>query len=117
MPQSKYDPFFSRSMEYLPIAQALFKQYLPDHLRQPAHLDTLVRVDRTNTDQKLAQRRRDIVYKAQMEDEIALLLGAEYQSQPDIMMPVRFLYYGVDDIAPYLKEHKTSTSPRPISLL
>ena len=72
--KSKYDPFFSRSMEYPPIAQALFKQYLPEHLRQPAHLDTLVRVDRTNTNKKLAQRRRDIVYKAQMEDEIVGVL-------------------------------------------
>ena len=108
MPQdkSKYDPFFSRSMEHPHIARTLFKQALPEHLLQPADLDTLVRMDRTNTDKKLAQRRRDIVYKAQMEDEIALLIGAEHQSQPDIMMPVRFLYYGVEDIAPYLKAHK-----------
>ena len=106
MSPSKYDPFFSRSMEHTPIAQAFFKQHLPQHLRQPTDLDTLVRIDRTNTDERLAKRHRDIAYEAQMQGEIALLLCAEHQSQPDIMMPVRLLYYGADSIAPYLKEHQ-----------
>ena len=106
MPKSKYDPFFSRSMEHRPIAQAFFSQHLPKHIRQLVDLDTLVRVDRTNTNEKLAKRHRDIAYEAPMQGEIALLACAEHQSQPDIMMPVRFLHYGADGITPYLKEHK-----------
>ena len=46
--KSKYDPFFNRSMEYSPIAQAFFQQHLPAHIRPAVDFDTLVRVDRTN---------------------------------------------------------------------
>lgn len=60
-------------MEYPPIAQAFFKQHLPPHLRQPTDLDTLQRLDRTNTDKKLAQCRRDIAYKAQMKGNNILI--------------------------------------------
>ena len=98
--------FFSRSMEHLPIAQAFFSQHLPQHIGQLLDLDSFVRPDRTNTNQKLEQRRRDIAYEGQMEGEIALLACAEHQSQPDIMMPVRLLHYGADGMTPYLKEHK-----------
>ena len=80
MPKSKYDPFFSRSMEHLPIAKAFFSQHLPQHIRPLVDLDSLVRLDRTNTNQKLEQRRRDIAYEAKMEGEIALLACAEHQS-------------------------------------
>lgn len=38
--RSKFDTFFSRSMEYLPIAKAFLKQYVPLHLLQDAYLDT-----------------------------------------------------------------------------
>ena len=92
MSPSKYDPFFSRSMEHTPIAQAFFKQHLPQHLRQPTDLDTLVRIDRTNTNEQLVQRRRDIAYKAQMLGGATLLLCAEHQGIEDIMMPLRFLH-------------------------
>ena len=104
--KSKYDPFFSRSMEQLPIAQAFFSQHLPQHIRQLVDLDSFVHLDRTNTNQKLEQRRRDIAYEAPMEGEIALLACAEQQSQPDIMMPVRLFYYGAGDLYAYLKEYK-----------
>ena len=103
--QSKYDPFFSRSLEHKPIAQSFFKQHLPADITPLVDFDTFNRIDRTNTDEKLAKRHKDITYEAQMEGEIALLACAEHQSQPDIMMPIRFLYYGVDGIAPYFKEY------------
>ena len=90
-------------MEQLPIAQAFFSQHLPEHIRPLVDLDSLARVDRTNTDAKLAKCHLDIAYEAPMEGEIALLACAEHQSQPDIMMPVRLLSYGADNIAPYLK--------------
>lgn len=105
-PQSKYDPFFSRSMEHLPIAQAFFAQHLPPHLHEPADLDTLIRFDRTNTNVQLAQRCRDIAYKAQMQGGATLLLCAEHQSEEDITMPVRFLGYNAGDLYDYIKKHK-----------
>ena len=67
-------------MEHTPIAKAFFSQHLPEHIRQLVDLDSFVRVDRTNTNQKLEQRRRDIAYEAKMEGEIALLACAEHQS-------------------------------------
>ena len=104
--KSKYDPFFSRSMEHLPIAQAFFSQHLPEHIRQLVDLDTLVRVDRTNTNDKLEQRRRDITYEAQMEGKHRILACAEHQSEPDRMMLVRLLHYSAGDLYAYLKEDK-----------
>ena len=106
MPQSKYDSFFSRSMEHSPIAQAFFAQYLPEHLRQPADLETLMRFDRANTNDQLEQRRRDIAYKIQMQGGASLLACAEHQGKEDIMMPVRFLYYNAGDLYVCLKAHK-----------
>ena len=79
MPKSKYDPFFSRSMEHLPIAQDFFSQHLPQHIGQLVDLDSFVRRDRTNTNQKLEQRRRDIAYEAQMEGKHRILACAEHQ--------------------------------------
>ena len=105
-PQSKYDPFFSRSMEHLPIAQAFFAQHLPPHLHEHTDLDTLIRFDRTNTNVQLAQRCRDIAYKAQMQGGATLLLCAEHQSEEDITMPVRFLGYNAGDLYGYIKKHK-----------
>ena len=106
MPKSKYDPFFSRSMEHTPIAQTFFSQHLPQHIRHLVDLDTFVRVDRTNTNQKLEQRRRDIAYEAKMEGKHRILACAEHQSEPDRMMLVRLLHYSADGISPYFEAGK-----------
>ena len=104
--KSKYDPFFSRSMEHTPIAQAFFNQHLPKHIRQLVDLDTLVRVDRINTNQKLEQRRRDIAYEAKMEGKHRILACAEHQSEPDRMMLVRLLHYSADGLSLYFEAGK-----------
>ena len=104
--KSKYDPFFSRSMEHRPIAQAFFGQHLLKHTPQPVELDTLMRIDRTNTNNQLEQRRRDIAYKAQMQGGSDLLACAEHQGREDITMPTRFLTYNAGDLHDYLKTHR-----------
>jgi len=68
-------------MEHTPIAQASFSQHLPKHILPLVDLDTLVRVDRTNTDEKLAKRHRDMAYEAQMEEGRRLLACAEHQGK------------------------------------
>jgi predicted transposase YdaD len=105
MPQvkSKYDPFFSKSMEYPAIARSLFKQCIPAHIQNLSDLDASARVDRTNTSTKLSKRHRDIVYEASMQDSTTLLICPEHQSGDDSTLPVRFLYYNADSIAPYLE--------------
>jgi hypothetical protein len=60
----KHDPFFSASMEYLPIARDFFRQHLPSLFAPSIDLRTLERSDGKNTDQKLKQRERDIIYRA-----------------------------------------------------
>lgn len=102
--QSKYDPFFSRSMEHPLIAQAFFMQHLPTHLRQAIDEDTFMRFDRTNTNVQLEQRRRDIAYKAQMEGNAKIIACVEHQGRPDSTMLARFLHYSADNIAACLQE-------------
>ena len=104
--KSKYNPFFSRSMGQLPIVQAFFSQHLPEHIRPLVDLDSLVRLDRTNTNAKLAQCHRDIAYEAPMEGKHRILACAEHQSEPDRMMLVRLLHYSAGDLYAYLKEHQ-----------
>ncbi|XWN34657.1 MAG: Rpn family recombination-promoting nuclease/putative transposase [Roseivirga sp.] len=104
--KSKYDPFFSRSLEYLPMAEAFLKHYLPAHLRPLVDFSTLERVDRTHTDAHLSKRHGDIAYRAQMGPQSKLYVCLEHQSQPDFMMPIRSLYYGADLSVPYFRKHK-----------
>ena len=104
--KSKYDPFFSRSMEHPIIAQTFFAQHLPSHLQQAANLDTFVRFDRANTNTHLEQRRRDIAYKVQMEGNTALIACVEHQSAPDATMLARFLHYSADNIDACLQENQ-----------
>ena len=104
--KSKYDLFFSKSMEQPSIAKAFFAQHIPSHIKPVVDLETCTRVDRTNTDDKLKQRHRDIVYKAEMEEKKTLFLCTEHQSQEDLTMPIRFLYYNADLIGPYFQAHK-----------
>ena len=101
--QSKYDPFFSRSLEHKPIAQAFFKQHLPKHISPSVDFDTLRRVDRTSTNEKLEKRYKDMAYEAQMEGKQRILACAEHQSRPDRMMLVRLLHYSADSLAPYFE--------------
>jgi hypothetical protein len=42
----KHDPFFSKSMEYLPIARDFFKVHIPSSLAPSIDLSTLERSDR-----------------------------------------------------------------------
>ena len=102
--RSQFDTFFSRSMEHLPIAQAFFKQHLPPHILLATDLSTLTRIDRTNTNDHLRQRRKDIAYQAQMTGGHTLLICTEHQSRDDITMPARFLSYNAGDLYKHLKE-------------
>ncbi len=105
-PQSKFDRFFSESMEHLPIARAFFKQHLPVYVLALIDLDTLRRLDRTKTHEKLDQRRRDIVYVVKMKDGRLLLFCVEHQSSADLTMPLRFMHYNADTLVAYLKKYK-----------
>ena len=104
--KSKHDPFFSRTLEHPAIAQAFFRQHLPDHLKVHVDFDSFIRVDRTNTDAKLKRRHRDIIYKAYIKTKDTLFACAEHQSGEDFMMPVRLLRYDADALETYLKEHQ-----------
>jgi predicted transposase YdaD len=93
-------------MEHTPIAQAFLKQHIPQHINHLVEFDSLTRVDRTNTDAKLKQRHRDIIYKAPIEQNNTLFACAEHQSGEDFMMPVRVLYYNADLAASYVEAHR-----------
>jgi hypothetical protein len=58
--KAKHDPFFSKSMEYLPIVQDFFRQHIPPHILDRLGLASLIRMDRKNTDYKLKNRERDL---------------------------------------------------------
>lgn len=106
MAQSKFDPFFSRSMEFIPIAQDLFWHY---HLANTATgeiVETLVRVDRTNTNKSLEKHHRDIAYAVTMQGGQKHLMCVEHQSEPDITMPARFLEYSGGDLKGYLSKYQ-----------
>ncbi|XWN35406.1 MAG: Rpn family recombination-promoting nuclease/putative transposase [Roseivirga sp.] len=106
MPRAKNDSFFKRSLEHTPIAQAFFSQHLPAHLKPLVALDRLQRVDRTSTDAQLKQRHRDISYEAPLEEHNTLLLCAEHQGKPELMMLVRLLRYDADGIETYVQKHQ-----------
>ena len=103
---SNFDGLWSVSMEKFEIFRDFFKHYLPNHISKQVHLDTFKYNDRIKTNPKLQKHHKDITYQAQMKDGDTLLVNVEHQSKPDIMMPIRFLQYGTDSIAPYFRKHK-----------
>jgi predicted transposase/invertase (TIGR01784 family) len=102
-PKPKHDPFFSDSMEYLPIARDFFKQHIPPLLVPSIDLSTLERADRKNTDRKLKQRQRDIIYRAILGATNPCFLSCEHQSQERWDMPLRLLQYYLDTLSMYMK--------------
>src|ERR1700733_8881289 len=96
--RSKHDPFLSKSLELLPIAVDFFKQHLPISLRPLIDLSTLERVDRKNTDKRLKQRQRDIIYKAVFNKTDTCFLALEHVSQEKWNVPLRLLQYNVDNL-------------------
>jgi predicted transposase/invertase (TIGR01784 family) len=101
-PKPKHDPFFSDSLEFLPIARDFFKQHLPSLLAKSINLSTLERTDRKNTDRKLKQRQRDIIYKATLGGTDTCYLCCEHQSQEQWSMPLRLLQYHLDTLSVYM---------------
>ncbi|MEL6413209.1 MAG: Rpn family recombination-promoting nuclease/putative transposase, partial [Bacteroidota bacterium] len=103
---SKFDQFFSKSLELKPVAAALFRCFLPEGPSAYAKQEALTRIDRVRTNAKLEQRRRDIAYEMDTEELGKFLLCLEHQSSPDELMIARELYYVVDNIATYLAERE-----------
>jgi predicted transposase YdaD len=105
MSKAKHDQFFSRSLEYPAIAQAFIYQHSLIYLREKVDWGQLVRVDRTNTDDTLKQRRRDIIYKAPfLNEEGTVFFAIEHQSENDPTIPIRFLRYTADNLENHLNE-------------
>jgi predicted transposase YdaD len=101
-PKPKHDPFFSASLEFLPIAHDFFKQHLPSLLAPSINLSTLERADRKNTDRKLKQRQRDIIYRAILDGTDTCFLACEHQSQEKWNIPLRLLQYHLDTLSTYM---------------
>ena len=101
--RAKYDPFFSASLEYLPIAQDFFRYYLPPHLKAVINVDKIIRVDRKNTDARLKQRQRDIIYKVLLDNGDVCYLTCEHDSQGKPMF-LRMLKYQVDGLDMHMKD-------------
>lgn len=106
MPRTKNDSFFKRSLEKLAIAKTFFKQYLPDPIQPLVDFDSLARIDRTNTDVKLRERHRDIIYQLTIDQCYTLLACAEHQGKPDFMMLVRVLRYYMDAVEAYVQQYQ-----------
>ena len=106
MAQSSFDPFFSRSMEFTPIAQDLFWHHYLAHIEPKEAVNTIARVDRTNTNANLNKRHRDIAYEVTMQGGHKRLMCVEHQSKPDITMAVRFLEYSIGDLKGYLSKYQ-----------
>ena len=92
-------------MREVKIYSDFLRHQLPDHLLGQVHFDTFKKNDRIQTNPKLQEHRKDSTYQALMQDGDTLLVNTEHQSKPDIMMPIRFLQYGIDSIAPYFRKH------------
>ena len=104
--RSKYDSFFSQSMEIPSIAKAFFRHALPSKILQLVDLSDLTRVDRVHTSAKLEQGRRDIVYELPTVNGGTLLACVEHQSSADTTMAIRFLRYSTDIMESYSKDGK-----------
>ncbi|MEL6539567.1 MAG: Rpn family recombination-promoting nuclease/putative transposase [Bacteroidota bacterium] len=100
---SKFDLFFSKSMELAPVAEAFARYFLPGDFKAEAKYETLTRVDRVHTDAKLQQRRQDIAYEMEAGKLGKVMLSGEHQSSPDRLMIPRGLYYTVDNMALYME--------------
>ena len=103
---SNFDGLWSVSMEKFEIFKDFFRHHLLEHIREQVNFDAFKYNDRAKTNPKLRKHYKDITYQAPMKDGGTLLVNVEHQSQPDIMMPIRFLQYGIDSIAPYFRKHK-----------
>ncbi|MEL6412921.1 MAG: Rpn family recombination-promoting nuclease/putative transposase [Bacteroidota bacterium] len=103
---SKFDQFFSKSLELKPVAAALFRCLLPEGPGAYVKQEVLTRIDRVRTNAKLEQRRRDIAYEMDAGELGKFLLCLEHQSSPDKFMISRELYYLSDNIATYLAERE-----------
>jgi predicted transposase YdaD len=99
----KHDPFFALSLEIPAIAHAFFKQHVPKYVTELINLETLVRVDRKNTDNDLKQRERDIIYKTTLLHQTGtVFLSCEHQSQEQRRIPLRLIRYYLDTIDMHL---------------
>ena len=98
-----HDRFFSRSMEHVAIAKALFSAHLQPTLQQYVDFESLGRQDRKNTDGKLQQRQRDMVYEASMRAQGSLLICTEHQSQAQAILPTRIIRYDADTLEDYAR--------------
>lgn len=114
--QPKHDSFFSGSLELIPIALAFFKQHIPGHLQQIVESQTITRIDRKNTDAKLKQRLRDIIYQTSLYPNGTCYCTVEHQSQPKFDMPLRLLQYQLDTIRIH-RQAGNKSWPMVVSLL
>lgn len=102
-----HDSFFKHSLSDIPVAQDFLKAHLSPAITQRISWNTLSLTNRSFTDEQLNDLHSDVLYTCQLDKKSAYIyLLIEQQTNPDPLLPFRFLQYNVDLLKQHIKQRK-----------
>ena len=102
-----HDGFFKHSLSDITVAQDFLKAHLSPSITQRISWDTLSLTNRSFTDEKLNNLHSDVLYTCQLDQKDAYIyLLIEQQTNPDPLLPFRFLQYNVELLKQHIKQRK-----------
>ena len=102
-----HDLFFKNSVNDVSVAKDFFKAHLPPSLQQRIQWNTLQLTNKSFSDDQLRELHSDVVYACQLDHKKAYLyLLIEQQTNPDLLLPFRFLQYNVRLLEQHLKQQE-----------
>ena len=102
-----HDGFFKHSLSDISVAQDFIQAYLSPAIIQRISWDTLRFTNRSFTDEQLNDLHSDVLYTCQLDKKDAYIyLLIEQQTNPDPLLPFRFLQYNVELLKQHIKQRK-----------
>jgi len=102
-----HDGFFKHSLPDISVAQDFLKAHLSPAITQRISWNTLSFTNRSFTDGQLNDLHSDVLYTCQLDKKNAYIyLLIEQQTNPDPLLPFRFLQYNVEILKQHIKQRK-----------
>ena len=113
-----HDLFFKHSVDDVSVAIDFFQAHLPASLQQRIHWDTLRLTNKSFSDEQLQALHSDVVYSCQLDQKRAYIyLLIEQQTDPDPLLPFRFLQYNVKLWQQHIKQQTEKDRQQPLPMV
>ena len=102
-----HDGLFKHSLSDISVAQDFLQAHLSPAITQRISWNTLNLINRSFTDEQLNDLHSDVVYTCQLDNkDTYIYLLIEQQTNPDPLLPFRFLQYNVEILKQHIKQRK-----------